>query len=130
MDLRKRAPVIAGAFALAFATVAFACDGWRRVEEKNRRYELIELTQEQKQKIDQLKQQAVANFRNDHGQGGCDEQHARTLQAFQTEADTVLTNAQRMELRTAERIQGLENEVRQLRHQNPELTALVRPHKK
>ena len=124
MTLKKS--VLAGAFALAFATVAVACDGWRRVEEKNKRYEMIELTQEQKTRIEQMKQQAIANFRNDHGQGGCDEQHARTLQAFQTEADTVLTNAQRMELRTAERIQGLEEEVRALRAQITELTAAVR----
>lgn len=124
--MKRTIPALAGGLLVAFGSLVYACDGWRQVERKNDRYEHLDLTAEQKQRIEELKQQAIAQFREDHKHGGCDERHEQTLAGFQAEADGVLTSAQRMEVRTGEKLANVEEELRQLRAEVRELKALIK----
>lgn len=125
MNLKRTIPAIAG-LVLGLATVVWACDGWREIEHKNKRYDTLDLTSEQKAQIEALKQKAVASFRDDHKHGGCDDKHEQTMARFITEADGVLTSAQRMEVRTGERLASMESELKALREEIKELKSLIR----
>lgn len=126
MSLKQTIPALVGGLVVAFGSLVYACDGWRQVEQKNHRYENLDLTAEQKQKIEDMKQRAIAQFRDDHKGGGCDEKHQQTLAGFVAEADGVLTSAQRMELRTGEKLQSVEDELKQLRAEIRELKGLIK----
>ena len=111
---------------LSFSSATYACDGWRRVENKFKKYDGVDLTQDQKTKIKTLKERAVAGFSDDHKHGSCDAAHEKTIAKYASEAEGVLTNAQKMELKTGERIMTLETEVAQLRREIQELKAMIK----
>lgn len=111
---------------VVFATPAAACDGYRRVEQKQKRYESLTLTEQQQEQIAKLKQKAISGFSDDHQHGGCDEEHAKTLSRFVAEADGVLTAAQKMELKTNEKLKKMEEEIAQLRRELAELKRMIR----
>ena len=127
----KKSFTMVAAFVLALSGIVFACDGWRQIEKKNKRYDRIDLTADQKKQINSLRDKAVAQFSDDHNKpGGCDHYHHQTVGKFVSDADGVLTNVQRMELRTGEKIERLEGEVKMLRKEIAELKALVKSLKK
>lgn len=111
---------------VAFTGTAVACDGYHRVEQKQKRYDNLTLTKKQKEQITALKHKAIKGFRDDHKHGGCDEAHARTVAKFVVEADGVLTSAQKMELKTNEKLKKMEKDIAQLRREIAELKEMIR----
>lgn len=126
--MNKRNTFFAAAILLfGLGSYAIACDGYRQVERKHKRYDRVDLTSAQKKALQKLKSEAITGFQHDHKKmGHCDEHHKVTLTKFQTHADGVLTNVQRMELRTTERLDSLSKEVRELKSEIRELKSLVR----
>jgi uncharacterized protein YceH (UPF0502 family) len=111
---------------VAFSGVATACDGYYRIEKKEKRYEHLTLNKAQKAKMEALKTKWVAAFKDDHKSGKCDAAHKATVAKYAVEADGVLTAAQRMELKSQEKIKSLEQQVAELKRQVAELKRLIK----
>lgn len=126
--MKKKAISILGMLVAlaAFSGTASACDGYYRIEKKQKRYEHLTLNKDQKSKMDALKSKWTAAFKDDHKRGACDAEHEKTLAKFVVEADGVLTSAQRMELKTQERIKSLEKQVTDMRRELAELKRMIK----
>jgi hypothetical protein len=111
---------------LAFSGTAEACDGYYRIEKKNKRYEQLTLNKAQKTKIDALKSKWAHAFKDDHKRGACDAEHDKTVAKFAAEADGVLTSAQRMEIKTNEKLKALEKQISDLRREIAEMKRLIK----
>ncbi len=126
--MKKRTISLLGTLAalVAFTGTTMACDGYHRVKKKQKRYDNLTLTKKQKEQITALKRKAIKGFSDDHKHGGCDELHAKTVAKFVAEADGVLTSAQKMEIKTNEKLKKMEKEIAQLKRDIAELKQMIR----
>ena len=130
--MKKKAASFLGTLValVAFSGVASACDGYYRIEKKEKRYEHLTLNKDQKKKMAELKTKWVAAFKDDHKHGKCDAAHKETVAKYAKEADGVLTAAQRMTLKQGEKIKSLEAEIVALKKQIEELKKMLEKAKK